>query len=318
MQTACSDLDKEMITMSNNWIIVGQPGEAATLAEMFECPREEVSALAIGPRSIAEEAARAAGKVEWIECAEGALADAFAPVAAERLLAAGVDVALGTATPAARSLLGIVGERLGAGVVSNVTSVKPGDTKTVEHLAIDDRVVETMETAAPVVLLANPLSVKPDARLECPAPATIEQIEVQPADYVRLISLEPAEVSGLESAERVVGVGRGVKDNAVFDDVARLADALGAEVGCTMPIYTDYDYLPKDSHYIGLSGVRISPKLYLAFGISGTSQHLAGIRNAETVVCVNKDPQAKFFSNADYGIVGTVEEIVPALARAIG
>lgn len=68
---------------------------------------------------------------------------------------------------------------------------------------------------------------------------------------------------------------------------------------------------------IGISGVSIAPKLYVALGASGTAQHLAGLRNAGTIVVVNNDPKAKFFDHADYGIVGTVKEVAPAIARAL-
>ncbi|MRX81106.1 electron transfer flavoprotein subunit alpha/FixB family protein [Eggerthella guodeyinii] len=302
--------------MSNNWIIVGEPGEAATLAELFGCPASELNALVVGPRALADDAARCVGNVAWIETGN-VPADDYAEAAAAYLLSAGADMVMGTAAPAARSAMGIVGERLGAGVVSNVIKATPGEPKLVERLTIDDRVIETVEIAAPAVLLVNPLAVEKDARSACAQPAAIEQVPARPAGRVRRTGLESAEASGLEGATRIVGVGRGVKDRDAFKAVAQLAAAMDAEIGCTMPIYTDYDYLPKDSHYIGLSGLSVTPKLYLALGVSGTSQHLAGIRNADTVVCVNKDPKAKFFCNADYGIVGTVEEMVPALTNAL-
>lgn len=303
--------------MSNNWIIVGASGEAAALAEVFSCPATQLSALVIGSRALAEEAACGVGKVAWIDAGD-APADDYADAAADFLLAAGVQVVAGVAAPAARAVLGLAGEKLGVGVVSNVIAATPGDRTVVEHLTTDDRVIETLEIDGPVAMLVNPLSVKEDARMAGEGSAAIEQVSAQPAGRIRRRGLEPAEKTGLESAEYVVGIGRGVKDHDAFDKASQLAAALEAEMGCTMPIYTDYDYLPEESHYIGLSGLHVAPKLYVALGVSGTSQHLAGIRNAGTVVCVNKDPNSKIFSNADYGIVGTVEDVVPALVAALG
>ena len=303
--------------MSNNWIIVGQPGEAATLVRAYDCSASEVNALVLGPRELAEEAACYAGAVAWIDTADAPVDD-YAEAAADYLLSAGVDMAMGVAAPAARGVLGLVGQRLDAGVVSNVIKATPGDPNVVEHLAIDDRVIETMEAASAVVLLVNPLNVQTEEAPACERPAAIEQLPAQPSGHVRRVGLEPAQAVGLESAERIVGVGRGVKSHEAFDVVAQVAAAMGAEIGCSMPVATDYDYLPEGSHYVGLSGLHVSPKLYLAFGLSGTSQHLAGIRNASLVVCVNKDPDAKFFRNADYGIVGTVEDVAPALLGALG
>jgi len=120
----------------------------------------------------------------------------------------------------------------------------------------------------------------------------------------------------LEDARTVVAAGRGIKkkeDLKLCDD---LAAAVGGEVGCTRPLSADLKWL-SDAHWIGLSGKRVRPKLYFAVGVSGQIQHVAGMRDSGTIVTINKDPDCPMFSNTDYGLVGDLYEIVPALITAI-
>ena len=114
-----------------------------------------------------------------------------------------------------------------------------------------------------------------------------------------------------------MSIGRGVKAKADLAIVEGLAADLGAEIACSMPIVDDFGWVAKE-RYIGRSGQHIAPRLYLALGISGTPQHLEGIRDAKVVVAVNSDPDAHVFRRADYGIVGDLYEVVPALRSALG
>jgi electron transfer flavoprotein alpha subunit len=115
----------------------------------------------------------------------------------------------------------------------------------------------------------------------------------------------------LTQAPLIVSVGRGIKEEKNIEIVRKLAAALGAEIAASRPI-CDNEWLPMDRQ-IGSSGQTVSPKLYLAVGISGAIQHLVGMKGARTIVAINKDPEAPIFEVADYGIVGDLFEIVPAL-----
>jgi len=120
----------------------------------------------------------------------------------------------------------------------------------------------------------------------------------------------------LAQAQRIVAVGRGIKGQEHLDLVRRLADAMGAELAASRPI-CDAGWLPMERQ-VGSSGQTVAPKLYLALGISGAIQHLVGMKGSQTIVAVNKDPEAPIFEVADYGIVGDLFEIVPALVDALG
>jgi electron transfer flavoprotein alpha subunit len=119
----------------------------------------------------------------------------------------------------------------------------------------------------------------------------------------------------LSQAERIVSVGRGIKEQANIAVAQQLADALGAEIAASRPI-CDAGWLPMERQ-VGSSGQTVAPKLYLALGISGAIQHLVGMKGANTVVAINKDPDAPIFEIADYGIVGDLFEIVPAIIEAV-
>jgi electron transfer flavoprotein alpha subunit len=119
----------------------------------------------------------------------------------------------------------------------------------------------------------------------------------------------------LSQAERIVSVGRGIKEQANIALAQQLAEAIGAEIAASRPI-CDAGWLPMERQ-VGSSGQTVAPKLYLALGISGAIQHLVGMKGSSTVVAINKDPDAPIFEIADYGIVGDLFEIVPAIIDAV-
>jgi len=149
------------------------------------------------------------------------------------------------------------------------------------------------------------------------APAPVRQLEFSPPNQIRIRShgikqrLESVDIS---KAEKIVSVGRGIKDKANIKFVEELADALGASLGCSRPI-VDLGWLPVERQ-VGLSGKTERPKVYLACGISGESQHIAGMKDAALIVAINADPAAPIFRVAHYGVVADLFKFLPVLTAA--
>jgi electron transfer flavoprotein alpha subunit len=119
----------------------------------------------------------------------------------------------------------------------------------------------------------------------------------------------------IASADIIISIGRGIGDEPDMELFESLAEAMGGVLACSRPI-VDKNLLPK-YHQVGTSGVEVKPKVYLALGISGAFQHLGGIKGSPLIVAVNKDPRAPIFRVAQYGIVGDLNEVVPALEEKI-
>jgi electron transfer flavoprotein alpha subunit len=146
----------------------------------------------------------------------------------------------------------------------------------------------------------------------------VSEIPFEPALTTSLIEVRerPASSVDLTKAEKIVSVGRGLKKKEDIPLIQSLADAMGASVGCSRPLSADLGWLPEEAH-IGLTGIEVKPKVYVAIGISGQLQHLAGVKEAGTIVAINTDKAAPIFANADYGIVGDLYQIVPELVHQL-
>jgi len=147
--------------------------------------------------------------------------------------------------------------------------------------------------------------------------ASVEEMSVAiPAASIKITKVEKIEGEiPLTEANLVVSGGRGLKGPENWGILLDLAKALGAATACSRPV-SDSDWRPHHEH-VGQTGIQIAPNLYIAIGISGAIQHLAGVNRSKTIVVINKDPEAPFFKAADYGVVGDAFEIVPKLTAAI-
>jgi electron transfer flavoprotein alpha subunit len=132
--------------------------------------------------------------------------------------------------------------------------------------------------------------------------------------FIETITPEAGAVD-ISQAELLVAVGRGIEEEENLEMIYSLAEALGAEVACSRPV-VDKNWLPKN-HQVGTSGVTVKPKIYIAAGISGSFQHMGGLKGGAYVVAINKDPAAPIFGVADVGLVGDLFDIVPLLEEKV-
>ena len=139
-------------------------------------------------------------------------------------------------------------------------------------------------------------------------------MDVEQKRFVEYVEPPPGEVD-IAEADVLVSIGRGIKDEKNLPMIQELAGSLKGEVGCSRPI-VDKDWLPKDRQ-VGSSGKTVKPKLYIAAGISGSFQHVMGMKGAGLIIAINKDPKAPIFRIADYGVVDDMFKILPALNQKI-
>jgi len=134
----------------------------------------------------------------------------------------------------------------------------------------------------------------------------------------KLLETKPKSGKGVRLADApvIVAFGRGVRKKDDMAVIEQFAQSVGGVVGCSRPIAEDLGWLP-EGQYIGLSGQKVSPKLYFACGISGQIQHLTGIRNSRIIVAINNDPKAPIFEFSDYNVVGDLYQVLPALTDAV-
>jgi electron transfer flavoprotein alpha subunit len=155
-----------------------------------------------------------------------------------------------------------------------------------------------------------------DPGLSAQIDKTDAPVTTQP-EYRKFIEYIEAAVGEVDitKADVVVSVGRGIKEQANISVVEDFANAVGGVLACSRPV-VDSGWLPKERQ-VGSSGKTVKPKLYIALGISGAFQHIAGMKNSDTIIAVNKDPNAPIFNEADYGIVEDLFKVVPALKSKI-
>ena len=180
------------------------------------------------------------------------------------------------------------------------------------------KVFATVEAArSPVMATLRPSAYPvPDDNGSTGTPAVLAA-DLPGKSRARVVEVAKKEegVLDVQEAEIIVSGGRGLKDPANFDIIEALAGVLGGAVGASRAA-VDAGWIDH-SHQVGQTGKAVTPKLYVAVGISGAIQHLAGMRTAKCIVAINKDPDAPIFAMADYGVVGDLFKVVPALTEAI-
>jgi electron transfer flavoprotein alpha subunit len=298
---------------ANTWIVVAGDPAIGNLIETARALGGQVTAAVVGPRAVADTiAAGGVDQVVWLGDPGQAPVEAYASAVADAVGAAEGAV-LGASRPGDRVLLGAVAARLQAAVLTDASSVSAdGYGLVVTHTIYGGIAEETVRVAGQVALV---LDGGPVPAASGAAPVT-EVAAVPLGITVVETNASAFEQVDLGAAARVVGIGRGLRTQGDLAMIEALAGASKAEVGCSRPVAEGLNWLGKD-RYIGVSGQHIAPELYFAIGISGQLQHMVGVRGAKTIVAINSDPNALVFKDADFGLVGDLYQIVPALTEAL-
>jgi len=217
-----------------------------------------------------------------------------------------------------KSLAGRLAVKLNAGCVTAVNAIptnEGGAFKVKKNVFAGKAIADYEITTDTKVLTLSGNSVKPEI-IGSEVAVSPLAIEV-PAGRVKVISVnkQQGDRAPLPEAELVVSAGRGMKEPGNWGIIEDLANALGATTACSRPV-ADIGWRPHHEH-VGQTGVAIKPNLYIAAGISGAIQHLAGVNSSKCIVVINKDPEAPFFKAADYGVCADLFDVVPRLTEAI-
>jgi len=243
---------------------------------------------------------------------------AYAAVIAEAAKKEGANVVVLSNSFSGKGLAPRIAVKLKAGLVDGAVELPTNDGGfSVKKTAFSGKAfaITTLTSENKVIALnPNAFGVK-----ENTASVAIEAFspEVKSSDLAAIVKeiVRATNKVSLPDAEIVVSGGRGLKGPENWGMVEELADLLGAATACSKPV-SDADWRPHSEH-VGQTGIAISPNLYIAIGISGAIQHLAGVSSSKVIVVINKDPEAPFFKVADYGIVGDAFEVVPKIIAAL-
>jgi electron transfer flavoprotein alpha subunit len=244
---------------------------------------------------------------------------AYASIISEAAQKEGADVIILSNTFSGKGLAPRIAAKLGAAYAGNVITLPEVSDSglLVKRNAFSGKAFAFTElTASKKVIALNPNSFEVH---EQQVSVSIEEFSasLNESDFLTIVKeiVRATDKVALTDAEIIVSAGRGLKGPENWGMIEDLAEVLGAATACSKPV-SDSGWRPHEEH-VGQTGITVSPNLYIAIGISGAIQHLAGVSSSKTIVVINKDPDAPFFKVADYGMVGDAFEIVPKLIQAI-
>lgn len=244
---------------------------------------------------------------------------AYASLIKEAVLQENADIVVLANSFAGKGLAPRVAAKLSAGLADGAIELPTfeGNDLKVKKTAFSNKAFATeVLTSDKKVISVNPNSYDvTEQGGQAEIVAFTPQIDNNDLDVIVQDIVRATNKVSLPEAEIVVSAGRGLKGPENWSIVEELAEVLGAALACSKPV-SDAGWRPHSEH-VGQTGIAVSPNLYIAIGISGAIQHLAGVSSSKNIVVINKDPEAPFFKAADYGIVGDALEIVPKLTEAI-
>ena len=277
-----------------------------------------VAVLSDAPEAIAAEAAKIAGVAKVVTVANAANANPIAQVLAPQVakLAAGYSHVLGPSTTFGKDLMPCVAALLGVAQVSDIMAVE--SSHVFKRPIYAGNAIITVEAPSSMAVVGTVRTASwPAAANGGSGAVEAASVEAALPSHTRFVSLQQGKSDrpDLQGAGKVVSGGRALGSADAFKIIYSLADKLGAAVGASRAA-VDAGYVPNELQ-VGQTGKIIAPELYVAIGISGAIQHLTGIKDAGTIVAINKDPEAPIFEIADFGLVGDLFQLVPELESAL-
>ncbi|UYK84307.1 electron transfer flavoprotein subunit alpha/FixB family protein [Xanthomonas sacchari] len=279
----------------------------------------DVVVLAADPAAVAAQAAQIAGVARVLTVANPANEHAIAQVLGPQIaaLAKGYSHVFGPSTTFGKDLMPVVAALLGVNQISDLMAVD-GKYAFKRPIYAGNAIISVQAPADQIVVATVRSASWPEAAQGGSAAVEAASVDAALPSHTRFVGLAAGKSDrpDLQSAKRVVSGGRGVGSAENFQIVYQLADKLGAAVGASRAA-VDAGYVPNELQ-VGQTGKIIAPELYVAIGISGAIQHLTGIKDAGTIVAINKDPESPIFEIADIGLVGDLFTVLPELEKALG
>ena len=294
--------------------------KAFVLAERSDAARE----LCAGARTVADEVvllavgdmevpAACADKVLHVALPEAAVFDDAADTLIAAFDAEQPGVVFAEPTKHVKVVIGKIAAHAGVAAITDVMSLENGVATNMYFGGVGQK--QQKATGCAIYTVGAGVFAEAEAS---GANAAEELAWVAPAKAIKLVSSKPIEKSGVDltKADVVVGAGRGFAGKDELKLAEDLCEKLNAGLGCSRPLTEGVDWLPTEV-YIGVSGLMLSPKVYIACGVSGQMQHMVGCNRAGVLFAINKDKNAPVFKQCDYGLVGDIKTVLPALVAAL-
>ena len=294
--------------------------EAAVLTELCSGARaaaDQVTAILFGGEAAASAAACGADRLLFCQPSGGAVMEDYAAAVAEEVKKCPFALVIVNNSIRGRCLAGRLGVLLDTAVLTSVGSLERSGEGLVCRRMVYGGMAQRDEVFTKpygvITVGAGVFEAAPGG-----TQAAVSPFEGAPQGGLKCVNRAEKKESGVDlvAAKRIVDVGRGLAKEEDLELCRRLAGALRAEVGCSRPVAENNKWLPKSS-YMGITGVQVKPELILLLGVSGQIQPVGGISKSRVIVAVNKDKSAPIFKNADFGVVGDLYKVVPALIEKL-
>ncbi|MGL4667197.1 MAG: FAD-binding protein [Saezia sp.] len=303
------------------WVLSDSADKYPVLLSGAKEMADDVAVIWVGAGEQAQKiATQGASQVHWIEPAPSEMMESYARAISELIASDGKKaLVLISATRRGKAMAAKLSVLLEAGCVNDVAAIfiHEDGSASAQHMVFGGLALGKEKLSSKLMIATVGNNTFEQKALSSQAQVVKMDAKPHSAGIVCKERLPKQESRvDLTVAKRIVGVGRGLNKQEDLGMIEELSRAIGAEMACSRPIAESEKWMTHD-RYIGVTGVQVAPDVYLAVGISGQVQHMVGVSSAQTIFAINKDKSAPIFEQADYGIVGDLYKIIPALVSAL-